>query len=672
MSWPSRETRGPDERFRSWGRETGGPDERFRSQGGEARAQFAALAQLRWRLFRNAFRRKGEAGELAARILFMPILGVIAAGPLLGAGFAAYYIVSSERLELLAALTWSIFLLWQIVSINISAPALSFDINILLRFPISFPRYLAARLFFGLLSTSNVIGTLALISADIGIGVARRGLLPWATLLFALFAIANILFTRMIFAWVDRWLSTRRARELLTAFILFASLGFQYLNVTFNPGLQTGPHHANHLPLFLNVLHHVQPIATILPPGLAAASILASSQSHLFAAFASLLGLIAFAALFLAVYAWRMQREFRGENLSELTQKIPATQTVWRRAFTHLGAPFMRSHRMSGSSRVSANRSVSTLSATTTDSQTNTGAGDTSGFYPQPKEAVISIEVAGVPNEHIGSSRWEVADSPIVRYGVERSPHSGFARSFHGTFSPTLLPCLQKELLYLRRNTNQLFGFLAPIFMVFLFAGRIGASGNLGSLVFPAAVAYSILGVSILSYNCLGMDGAGVQFYFLAPMRLGEIFLAKNLLSFFLILIELVLIYFVIASTGRAPSSLITVATVCWLLFTAFTNGAVGNLRSITAPKKIDLSKISRKQTSQLSALIALGVVAGCFGIGCAAVLLAKFLHLPWLMIPILLALAAAAFVFYLHLLNRLDSIAGARRESLIEELSKP
>ena len=672
MRGPFREIGVPDERSRSWGGETGVPDERFRSQGGEARAQFAALAQLRWRLFRNAFRRKGEAGELAARILFIPILGAIAAGPILGAGFAAYYIVFSGRLELLAALTWSIFLLWQIISINISAPALSFDINILLRFPISFPRYLAARLFFGLLSTANVIGTLALISADIGIGVARRELLPWATLLLALFAVANILFTRMIFAWIDRWLSTRRARELLAAFILFASLGFQYLNVTFNPGLQTGRHHANHLPLFLYVLHRVQPIAMLLPPGLAATAILAFSQSRFFAAFAALLGLIAFAALFLAVYAWRMQHEFRGENLSELTKKIPTTPTVWRRTFTHLGAPFMRSHRMNGSSRVSANRSLRTLSATTTDSNTNTGAGDTSGFYPQPKEAVISIEVAGVPNERIGSAGWEVADNPIVHDGGERPPHSAFAPPLHGTFSTTLLPCLQKELLYLRRNTNQLFGFLAPIFMVFLFAGRIGAAGNLGSLVFPAAVAYSILGVSILSYNCLGMDGAGVQFYFLAPMRLREIFLAKNLLGFLLVLIELVLIYFVIAFTGRAPSFLITVATVCWLLFTAFTNGAVGNLRSLTAPKKIDLSKISRKQTSQLSALIALGVVAGCFGTGCAAVLLANSLHLPWLMIPILLALAAAAFVFYLHILNRLDFIAGSHLESLIEELSKP
>jgi ABC-2 type transport system permease protein len=258
---------------------TSPPTQRWTSA--QSRAQFAALAQLRWCLFRNGFRRKGGTGELAARILLIPFLGILAAGPVLGAGIAGYYIVSSAQFSKLPALTWSIFALWQLVSINISAPQLSFDIASILRFPISFPRYLTARLVFGLLSAANVIGTLALLSADVGIGIARPSLLSWATLLLALFAAANIFFTRMIFAWIDRWLSTRRARELLTAFILFASLGFEYLNVTFNPGMQSGRHHhASHLPALLKILHRIEPIAALLPPGLTASSILGFAQSR--------------------------------------------------------------------------------------------------------------------------------------------------------------------------------------------------------------------------------------------------------------------------------------------------------------------------------------------------------------------------------------------------------
>jgi ABC-2 type transport system permease protein len=549
----------------------------------QSRAQFAALAQLRWCIFRNAFRRKGGVGELVARIIFLPFIAAIAIGPIIGAGMGSYYLISSGKLDMLPILTWGVFALWQLVVLNISPPGLSFDINTIIRFPLSFPRYLISRLFFGLLSASNVIGTLALIAADIGIGIAKPSLIPWSTLLLATFALANIFFTRMVLAWVDRWLSTRRARELLTAFILFASLGFQYINLNYNPGFQRSGHHPNHLPFLLKIFHHIQPIAALLPPGLTAVSIASFSQGRFFVALASLIGLIAFASLFLSVYAWRMHREFRGENLNELTQQPPAP----------------------------------TASVPT----------------PSPATALSTTTTFG--------------------------------------FSPTIAACLQKEFIYVRRNTNQLYGFIAPIFMVFLFASRIGISGRFGGFVFPAAVAYSILGVSVLSYNCLGMDGAGIQLYFLAPIRLRNVFLAKNLVGFLLNLVELFLIFAVISFVAHPPSPLITVATICWLFFATFTNGAVGNLRSLAAPKKIDLSKASRKQTSQLSALIALAVVAACFGIGYGGVVFASYLNRPWLMVPIFLTLAIAAFIFYLNILNRLDTIALSHREKLSEELCK-
>ncbi len=553
----------------------------------QSRAQFLALAQLRWCIFRNAFRRKGGVGELIARIIFFPILGIIAVFPIAGAGFAGYYLVLSNKLTLLPALTWAIFALWQLVVLNISPPSLSFDINTIIRFPISFPRYLTARLFFGLLSASNVIGTLALIAADIGIAIARPSLVPWATLLLVIYALSNIFFTRMVLSWVDRWLSTRRAREILTAFILFASLGFQYINLNYNPGFQNNRHHANHLPLLLKIFHHIEPLAALLPPGLTATSIATFAQGRVIQALVTLVGLVAFSIFFLAIYAVRMHREFRGENLSEVTG--------------------------------------------------------------QPQTVHLRNTPAAVPHP---------SASPLTR-----------ASAFG--LSPTIAACLQKEFLYLRRNTNQLYGFIAPIFMVFLFANRIGTSGRFGSFVFPAAVAYSVLGVSILSYNCLGMDGSGIQFYFLSPTRLRDVFLAKNIIGFLLSFIELILIFAVISFTASPPSLLISLGTFCWLLFAIFTNGAVGNLRSLAAPKKIDLSKINRKQTSQLSALIAVGIVAACFGIGYGGVLLANSFNLPWLMVPFFLMLAVVAFLFYLHVLNRIETTALDHREALVEELCK-
>jgi ABC-2 type transport system permease protein len=562
----------------------------------QSRAQFAALAKLRWCIFRNAFRRKGGGGELAARIILFPIISVIAIGPIVGSSVGAYFIVSSDHLALLPILTWAIFAVWMLVVLNISPPGLSFDINTIIRFPLSFPRYLTARLFFGLLSASNVIGTLALIGADIGITIAKPSLAPWSTLVLATYALANIFFVRMVLVWVERWLSTRRAREIFTAFILFASLGFQYINLHFNPGMQ-GRHHrhqtSTHLPLFLKIFHHfVQPAAALLPPGLTASSINSFNQSHLLNAIAALTGLIAFGALFFSIYAWRMHREFRGENLSETTQSNQP-----------------RSHRET---------STPTRTPLVSNAVSATAAG--TGIF-------------GLNN--------------------------------------TILACLQKEFIYLRRNINQLYGFIVPIFMVFLFAGRMTASERFGSFVFPVAIAYSIFGISVLAYNALGMDGAGVQFYFLSPTRLRDVFLAKNLMGFLLSLIELVVIFAVISFIAHPPPLVITLATIGWLLFTTFINAAAGNLRSLIAPKKIDLTRVSRKQASQLSILISLGIVMGCLGIGYGVTFLANSLDRPWLMVPIFFALAIIAFVIYLRVLNHLDTLALDHRETLSEELCK-
>ncbi len=559
----------------------------------QSRAQFAALARLRWNIFRNSFRRKGGAGEFVARIIFLPLIGFFAFGPIVGAGFAAHLFVSHNRIFMLALLTWAVFALWLLVLLNISPSGLSFDINTILRFPLSFPRYLTARIFFGLLSPSTVIGTLALVSAAIGIGLARPSLAPWSTILLVTFALSNIFFTRMMLVWVERWLSTRRAREVLTAFILFGSLAFQYLNLNFNPGLRGSHQHAsNHLPLLRSILHHIQPIAAYLPPGLTASSIASFSQGRLLAAAGSLLSLIAFTALFFTIYAWRMRREFLGENLSEVTKQ----------------------------SQPSARRAAPAL-------------------LPRPSLPLATTQPA-TPARVLG-------------------------------FNNTVVACLQKEFIYLRRNLNQLYGFIAPLFMVFLFASRVSASGRYGDFVFPFAVAYSTLGVSTLSYNALGMDTSGIQFYFLSPTRLRDVFLAKNLITFLLALAELVLIFGVIIALTHAPSLIVALATIAWLLFAIFLNAAVGNLRSIIAPRKVDLMKASRKQISQLSALLAFALIAGCAAIGGAVLLLCNYLDRQWLMIPIFFTLAIIAFFVYVQILSRLDALAQNHRDTLTEELCK-
>jgi hypothetical protein len=89
------------------------------------------------------------------------------------------------------------------------------------------------------------------------------------------------------------------------------------------------------------------------------------------------------------------------------------------------------------------------------------------------------------------------------------------------------------------------------------------------------------------------------------------------------------------------------------------------------APKKVDLMKPGRGQASQLSVLIALGILIANVLIALAIKSITSYLGRPWLMVPIFFSLGLIAFILYLNVLNRLDTIALDHRETLAEELCK-
>ncbi len=560
-----------------------------------AAQQFRAVAYLRWCLFRNGFRRKGGKGELAARIAVFPIAALFVIGPMAAAFSTAYAAGKEGNLGWLLPIFWVIFALQIVVSINIAPPGLSFDPESLIRFPVTFSRFLVIRLFLGLLSASTIIGTLALLAAALGVSIAVPSLTVIAFAAALTLALCNMLFIRMVFAWVDRWLSTRRAREFFTFFIIAFSIGIQYLNVTFNGFGRHTTHREQRAKIDAAVrfYHHVQPYLAALPPGFAASSILNTRNGATSLAAANILGILLAAAVFLAIFAWRMQREYRGENLSEVNHA--ATPTA-------------------------------------------------------PKDRAPSI--SPLPHAMSGSATASVA----VR-----------TTTF---LSPKILTALHKEWIYVRRNPSQFYGLLLPLAMVFLFAARNATFGRTG-YVFPAAVAYSLLGIAALSYNAFGLDGPGVQFYFLAPIPIRTIFLAKNLFSFLINIVQLILVYLLLVFTTGAPPLLIALDTICWAVFAAVVNVTFGNMRSITAPKKLDPSKMSRKQASQLSGLISLGIMLVIGGLGYGLLVLANLFTLPWLPILILLILDFGALALYAASLSRLDVMVLNHRETLLEELTK-
>jgi ABC-2 type transport system permease protein len=569
----------------------------------QTRSQFAAIAWLRWRILVNSFRRKGGAGEMVGVVLLSVLfLGMVLAF-VVGAGFAAYFMVVKGHLTWIAGLLWGIFLLCQLLNIQLGQPTTTFDPTQLIRFPMRVDTYVAIRLFFGLLTPANVAGTLTSLAVAVGIGLAAPGLWLYALIAMAVFAATNVFFSRMIFAWVDRWLSTRRAREVFTAIIFAGSLGIQWANFTFNPAYNHD--HRTHaydvsqqrFGFVGHLIVRVEPWLRPLPPELAGASLVKAKGASIAGFAGYTVAAAMWGGLFLLVFALRMRTEFRGENLSD------------------------------GASAVAPTNAKSVRVA--------------SGAMAAPVNAAAT-----------GVSEFEVAGRARV-WGVVEA-------------------VLGKEILYVRRNTGILYGLVMPIFLVLIFASKFATRSSAGSIwVFPAAVAYTLLAICPLSYNSLGMETTGAQLYFMAPVRMRDILLAKNLLGSLMALVEIVLIFGIISYVAGVPSLQTALAAIFWAVGTLAVNMIFGNQRSITSPKKMDLQKMARRQASQVSTLIALAVLMVASGVAAGIFFLCFWLHAMWALVPIFAVFAAAGVFAYLRSLRMIDRFALDHREDLLVELCK-
>jgi ABC-2 type transport system permease protein len=525
------------------------------------RDQFAALAFLRFRLFVNAFRSKGTTSDIVARIVLFPLLGFLAMLPIAGSASVAWFAIQTHHPGAIGLVAWGIFAVSVLLSINLGQATLAFEPSSLVRFPLSFPSYLLTRIFLGLLSVSTVICSLSLAAAAIAIGIARPRLFAVAVLAFGLYALALMLFTRMAFAWVDRWLATRRTREILTGLVFLFGLSAQFINFYITGdkthqrlGRLIGHRDlSRHIPHLLASLRQLHVITNFLPPGLAASAITASIPSHAtpsfsFAALGYLLGIVLFAAAYLSIFALRMKKEFLGESLSEAvappSQPAPAAdEDLHRERRSHL--------------RIDIAPTADTLPASAT----------------------------------------------------------------------VILACVRKEILYLRRSSPILFLLLSPLVMVYFFASRMGAAPAMAPFIFPAAVAYSLLGVSGGAYNTFGPDLNGVQLYLLAPIRLRDVLFAKNLVGFATLAFQVLLTWMIVSLSLHVPSAATSATTFLWVVFAISVNTSIANYRSVTRPTRV---KPSGKQARPVSALLSLGIMIACALLGAIAFALAFYFKTPW------------------------------------------
>jgi ABC-2 type transport system permease protein len=292
-----------------------------------ARRQYVALLAMRWRMVANSVRSVQGAFELGARGVAFIIYSIMGLSLGFGLGAGAYSMVSSGHLQFLAALFWTVFLVWQVVPIALASFQEQFDLSGLLRFPVSFGSFYMLNVVFGLVDVPALLGGICCLGLLAGVTLARPDLFGWTALVLAAFALFNILLARTVLAWVDRWLAKRRTREIVSAVFLLLMLSLQLLNpalheqnrIRFQRPTNAAAHAnrqkmMNQIEPWANSVHIVQ---QWFPPGLAASGMseYANEETPLALESFGVLGIYILATG--AILGVRLRAEFRSERLSE-------------------------------------------------------------------------------------------------------------------------------------------------------------------------------------------------------------------------------------------------------------------------------------------------------------------------------------------------------------------
>jgi ABC-2 type transport system permease protein len=291
------------------------------------RAQLAAIAGLRWRMFANSLRSSRGKAEVISRVIMTIFFGVGGFGGTLACGFAAWYFVSQGKPEMLAVMFWAVFLFWQLFPIMSTAFTNNPDSGDLLRFPLGYRAYFLIRLAYGCFDPATALGCLWLTGMLLGIAAASPLLLVWALPVVLLFAAFNLLFLQMVFAWLERWLAQRRTREIMGVLFILVMLSIQLIG----PAMQ----HFERRPAAQKTLDLVVSVQAFLPPGLAADAIAQVVHERFAVGASSFLFLGSMAALMGCLLHLRLRAQYRGENLNEaaaagVKQEAHGLRLGWR------------------------------------------------------------------------------------------------------------------------------------------------------------------------------------------------------------------------------------------------------------------------------------------------------------------------------------------------------
>jgi len=272
----------------------------------------------------------------------------------------------------------------------------------------------------------------------------------------------------------------------------------------------------------------------------------------------------------------------------------------------------------------------------------------------------------------------ELSESPApstVKRGVRRQTTSS---GLPDLLSPPVAGVMRKEFHYTTRNGFSFITLIIPPVMVMFFSMQFAGShsqlkehGLSPQTFFPMAMAYLILILLSPAYNSFAFEGQGIQSYFMAPVRMRDILVGKNLFLVCVVAVELTISLGVLVWRIGFPGFPLFLSTIAAAAFAVAGQLTIANWSALSFPKKMEIGKMKGQRNSGVAVWTAFGAQILIGGIATIVLLAGRWLGNAWLPPVVFAGLSAAALGGYIASLDPLSGLAERKKELLIETLCR-
>jgi len=277
--------------------------------------------------------------------------------------------------------------------------------------------------------------------------------------------------------------------------------------------------------------------------------------------------------------------------------------------------------------------------------------------------------------QYLGEELSESAAPSTGKRGPRRQTASSGSPGF---LSPPVAGVMRKEFHYLTRNGFSFITLILPPVMVMFFSvqfagnhSQIHEHGLSPQTFFPAVMAYLILMLLSPAYNSFAFEGRGIQSYFMAPVRMRDVLVGKNLFLGCVVALELVVSLSVLVWRIGFPGFPLFLSTIAAATFAVMGQLTIANWSALSFPKKMEIGKMKGQRNSGVAVWTAFGVQILIGGIATVVLLAGRWLGNPWLPAVVFAGLTVAALGGYLASLDPLSVLAERKKELLIETLCR-